>query len=331
MKIEVTLEELKNLIRGDKDKIELFGKEYTLSDQDRVIFKWVLDYRDDNNQDTYANTLTTMLGILGGVVGFNKSIVEYNVPQERIEQYMSNVSDQVMELLNKCLTNYKPIITREQAKQYQNSIKNILEEENKRYEAKQQEILRSNPNSFPRKEEQQWQRFVEEHLQKQLEESNQQEIFNALTQGNNEGFYSKPSRLVNNLEEVDSFDLFIQSEPFEYYRGIFDEFTTPKVIEDRMQSSNYVVPNKCAFNAYKEYCNKHDLKLLECDGTENEQSSRFHARLIAFFRDKGWYFINNNGMDMDKVLNNFKNMNPVIFKLGSNNPCYYGFRLKEIK
>lgn len=328
MKIEVTLEELKDLIRGDKDKIELGGKEYTLSDEDRVLFKFMLDYKEDGHQSEYFKMFSSIFNIINQDIRFRKDIINQKIHPTQLDVFkqVSDMGNKLASIISGIPLNVFTSKENE-AREYQDKIKDILQG----YETKQQKILRTNPHSFPRKEEEQWQRFVEEHLQKQLEESNQQEIFNALTQGNNEGFYSKPFRLVNNLEEVDSFDLFIQSEPFEYYRGIFDEFTTPKVIEDRMQSSNYVVPNKCAFNAYKEYCNKHDLKLLECDGTENEQSSRFHARLIAFFRDKGWYFINNNGMDMDKVLDNFKNMNPVIFKLGSNNPCYYGFRLKEVK
>lgn len=298
MKIEVTLEELKDLIRGDKDKIELFGKEYTISDQDRVIFKWVLDYKEDNHQNVYYSTILNLFTLLGGVITLNKTIKDQNLPEEEIQRNLRIYSEHVTELFTQCLTNYTPnVVTEEQVQQYNDSIKKILEEQSKRYEAKQQKFM------------------------------------NTLNQSNNERLCAEQAATLpyDNLQEIDSFELFMESQPFEYFRGIFDEFATPKFIEDKMKSSNYVVPNKCTFNAYKEYCNKHDLKLLESDGTENQQSSAFHARLIAYFRDKGWYFINDNGMDMDKVLNNFKNMNPVIFKLGSNNPCYYGFRLKEVK
>jgi len=135
--------------------------------------------------------------------------------------------------------------------------------------------------------------------------------------------------------EVNSFEEFLNLNPFEYF--LFDEkdpfFKEPiseKSTINYFKSKNIYVSNKDSLDLYLKYCEINNLKIdkfiqYKNNGDERDergQSTEFHKKLKRYFRQNG-YFYEKDSQNPNILYDNLNGRIPLIFNVSNGNQRGY--------
>lgn len=153
-------------------------------------------------------------------------------------------------------------------------------------------------------------------------------------------------RKEENIPNLNSFEKFIKSEPFNYFIAdekndspLLDNPLTEKSVKDYLKSKGMVTSNQDVLNAYFNYCKNNNLEIDDfikyyTDGKRQRdntgQSTEFNKKLTSYFRDKN-FFYDYKIKNYNIIEENIRKKVPLILKVTDGTVRgYLGFSLNDV-